>query len=293
MNDDLTIVSADKVTLDLSKEGPEAVIEHLLKSMKRLDDGFSKVETSGDEGEAFQWIKSMRQYVRFCTTAEEKFSTAQALAVAYVERHWNQLPLSFRKQFNLDFYRWACADTGKSATTIDNHLRAVKTFFFDGIAPGLSVDIPRRDPNKKVVLDPNTGKPVMEAKLWNPMIPPISKLVLARSKAVNGELNAKQWAMLMDDGVTFDQLQVEMSKGGGSRGGGGIRFRLEGTGLYAVEGNQTAPIGELSFKDFYENPDSLEHRALSRMLLMLGVNLDEQLILREEAKKAIDDAYKD
>lgn len=293
-SDNFDIVPAESMVIDLSKAGPEAVIERILKTMKRLDDTFPYDELEGKEERTQEWIANLRRYIGFCTEAKEKFSTAEAVGLAYMKRHWDQLPLSFRKKFNMDFYVWACAVTKNTASTIDNHLRAVETFFFDGIAPKLSIEVPVRDANKKIVIDPDTGKPKTEIKKWNPLIPPISKLVLARSKAVNNGLTRQHWAMLMDDGCTWEQFQIEMSKGGGGGAGGngaGIHYRLEGTGLYAVEDAKSVAVGELSFKDYYENPDSLTHRAINRLMLMLGINLDEQLILRQQAKKDVDKAY--
>jgi hypothetical protein len=277
--------------VEASKNGAvlaEATLHRALHELRILD---KKFPTDPDlvPGECQDWFKTMQNMVAYTGQVEEGFSTLRAYALTCIKHHWDDLPQATRQIFNNDFFKFAVKQTGKSPVTIENHIRAIETFYFDTKKLPKSVNVPVRDNNQSVMVDPK-GNPKTEFREFDALKVPISKLVLVRSRAEKETMTADLWSMVADPGCSWEQLQLAVSKGGG--GEGEIKFRVEGPFLVAVEGNTSTVLGELEcWYAYYNDKSSLAHRALAKIITALSIQMDEETIRKEELKGETENAY--
>jgi hypothetical protein len=280
---------------DLAAGGADVTVRRLFHEVVSNDRLFPTTPAEHPTA-CVEWVTGMGEVIKFCDQAEEGFSTVKAATLALIYKRWIDLPKDFRDKYKGDFYNFATAQTGKARTTIENHMRAVEIFFFSGITPAKAIRIPERDQYRRPVKDKDTGEIIMKEVEWNPFAAPISKLVLMTSRATARQMEETHWAMLMDPGVTWDHINVTINggKGGGGGGGsstpGGITYKIIGPNLVACEFDQEVSLGELDWEDYYDNPNGLARRAINRLALILGIPMDEEVILqgqlRDELKEA-------
>lgn len=238
-----------------------------------------RYETCDTEEKKDHWFSKTESLIAFHRGSEEISLKAQALLLLLVQEVWTERPPEFTKQYNNDFWSYAEEKTGKARSTLENHLRAIRTFFVDKIGPtSPTIKIPARASNGVAKTDAS-GAPVFEVVPWNPANIPLAKLVAATARAKADSLTPSQWGMLADDKCSWEQFQISLSGGGGG-GGNGIGYVLAGDFLFAKEGNQEAYLGNLSLP--HDDPDvlipdsaSLRERALKRLALLLNIKTDE------------------
>ncbi len=100
--------------------------------------------------------------------------------------------------------------------------------------------------------------------------------------------------MAQDSGVTWEQLQIEMNTpaGGSSGGDPNMRFFLEGEYLLAKEGNEVVELGVLrGWDSYYDDPNCLTTRSLKRLIVLLGILMDEEVLRRADMKNKNKEIY--
>lgn len=278
MNNRTTLLSKSSIAI----EGADATVRRLVGEVMAMDSNFPS-EPDMEPERCVAWVGEMREVLVFCDRAEEGFAYVKAVDLALVCKRWGSLPQDFRDKYNDEFYVYATRQTGKARGTIENHIRAAETWVFKGVRPSGKIEIPVRDDHRKIIIE--DGRPKTYAVEFDPFRVPIGKLILLRSKAEAGAMTTKDWAMLVDPGVSWDQLNNTLQGGEGGEGGGelkGIIYRFEGPHLVAIEYGQSAVIAEFDWKEYFDNPDGLERRAINRLCLILGINLDEKIIEARE-----------
>lgn len=287
-----SIVSKTTTPEDLTTAGPELVVKRLLLEIQRTEQAFPEAPEADPEG-VVAWKDRMEKHVLFAKAAEQGFGTAGAVGLALMRKHWDDLPHEFREIYGNNFYGWAIARTGKAIGTIDNHIRAAETFILKGAGPDKPLIIPVRDLHNRPVIEEGSSLVKTKSVVFDPLSVDISKLVLARGRAENGSMSEADWQALADPGCSWEQFQMQLhgSSGGGGGGRVGMQFRLAGPILVAQEDDVTVELGELVWDRYYDDEDSLEHRAINRLMLALGINLDEVIIQQQAMKKENERLY--
>lgn len=269
----------------------DVTVRRLVNEVLNMDSQFPS-EPDEKPKECILWLDQMKEVLVFCDRAKEGFAYAIAVDLALVHKRWPLLPQEYRNKYHDDFFVYATRQTGKARGTIENHIRAVDTFFFKGIKPSGLIEVPIRDEDKKVILE--NGTPKTQAVEFDSFSVPLGKMILLRSKAEAGLMTKKDWQMLIDPGISWDHLNTALQTGGGSGNGDsvkGIVYRIEGPYLTATEYNQTVEIAEFNWEAYYADEDSFVHRAINRALLGLGISLDEKVIENKRIRKEVSDAY--
>jgi hypothetical protein len=276
--------------LAIADAGADATTKRLFHEITQLG------EKIPDElAEQQTWLKTMEDMLRFCLREEEGFVKGQIVLLHYLEKAWPTLPEETRKAYKNNFWNYAEIRTNKDRGTLQNHLRAIRAFFIEGIAPNHSLQLPERDAQKRPVRAEEGGI-ALKVVPWNPVSVPLSKLVAITAKAKSGKMTDKLWTMAQDDGVTWEQLQLAMTTKGtpGSGSDPNMKFLLEGEFLLVTEGDDEAQLGVLhGWDQYYDNPDCLHTRALKRLIALLGILMDEEVLRRAEVKGRNQDVYPD
>ena len=277
--------------LVVADQGADATTKRLFHEISQLGEHFP-----GDVQEQEVWRTSMEDLLKFCIREEEGFVKGQLVVIHYLERSWPEFPEEYRKSFKNDFWSYAEIRTGKDRGTLQNYLRAVRTFIVDAVGPKHTLKLPERDPKKQPIRNED-GSISTKDTPWNPVAVPISKLIAITARAKAGTMTDKLWTMAQDDGVTWEQLQLELSSSNGGGSGGSdptMKFILEGEILFVTEGSEERLIGTLQgWGKYYGDPDSLEARALKRILAVLNVTTDEEALHKADLRNRNKDVYPD
>lgn len=270
------------INQQLAEDVAGAVTTKILSDLTQMDESF---ERFSDE-----WADRMDKTLIYVSRAREGLSTAQAYALAIIKRRWDEFPLSFRVQYNGDFWLYACLRTGRQMRRLELLVDAAEIFLIEEIKPFGSVEVPVRDDTGKVI----DGK--VEYKEWKPEDVPLNKLVLVKDRAKNNQMTPELWSMIMDNVITPTEVQSELLGVGKGilpkAADHTMRFRFEGPTLVASENGISIALGEFDCWDqYYNDPSSLEHRALKRMIAVLGIRMDDEIILNTALKEKRTNGY--
>jgi hypothetical protein len=187
-----------------------------------------------------------------------------------IEDVWDELPFSSRKQYDFQFRMYAekrCPDL--TWTTIQNHIRAARTFILKGVKPPTAVTL--------------DGK-VIE---FNPVETPISKLVLARSVAESGQIDAnpRLWELIIDPQKDVAELRHELFSERSKEVGIEPEFKFDISGPFLVVkyNNEEAIVGNFDWEAYYEG-GGIVKAAIDHVLKLLNITLDDEIIYREARK---------
>lgn len=274
----------DSEMAKLAAGGAEVAVRRMVYQAAQLDTTFPDDYVDDPDTSRLKWLTEIQGVIILSGGLEEGMSTVKAVGLAVANRHWSDLPVSFRKQFREDFYSWAMAHTDKARSTIENHIRAVETFIFSASQPHGKVRIPQRDDHKRIVY--KDKEPQMIEVDWDPLKVPLGKLVLIRAKAEAKVMTEKLWSMAADPGCTWENLNAELATGGSGVGGaGGVIYRFEGPLLTATENGQTVSLGEMFWEEYYNNPAGLVHRAMNRLMLIMNIPEEDKIILQDQRRE--------
>lgn len=197
----------------------------------------------------------------------EGFKLVRATALVMIEDIWEELAFDIRKQYDFQFRLFAekrCPDL--TWKTIQNHMRAARTFVFGDIRP-----------------------PVIDGRIleFNPLETPISKLVLARSVAESGQINEnpKLWDILTNPDSDVAELRRELFSETSKKVGIDPEIHFEVVGPYLIAKNNGDEVILAQFDwELYYSDHELAKRAIDRLLKFLNVTLDDELIYRQNKK---------
>lgn len=271
--------------ITIADAGAEVTTKRLFHEIQQIGEKFP------DQVEEQQtWLKTMEDLLKFCLKEEDGFAKGQIILLHYIEKCWSELPEETRKIYKDSFWNYAEVRTGKDRATIANHLRAIRAFFIDGVGPNHSLQLPERDDHKRPVKSEDGGIAIKVVP-WNPVTVPISKLVAITAKATSGKMTDKLWTMAQDNGVTWEQLQLEMATKG-SGGDPNMIFIIDGAELIVKEGEDEAHLGSFSVWDeYYSNQNCLSTRAMRRLISLLGIMMDEEALRLADIKNRTDEVY--
>jgi hypothetical protein len=262
--------------------GAVALTKRLLHEITSLSRKFDDCENARQQEDWFSQVNGMFDWM---AGMEEGSLMGQAAMLINLESVWPDLPIQIREKYHNSFHFFAEMRTGKKWTTLENHMRAVRTFFIDQVGPTDSVPIPRRDQSGAIVLD-TADNPTFVRVKWDPTTVPIAKLVAITAKAKAGQMTERLWSVAADSRATWEQMQIALAEsansgGNGTGGGGGDDFQFYMTGglLFARQGNTEAFVGDLSLPrdddDInFRSSDTLRERALRRLVAVLNVKIE-------------------
>jgi hypothetical protein len=246
----------------------------VLKIITELSDHNEKFEPQSTD-----WVTHLDHSIVFMTAAKRGLTTAQLYGLAIVKQHWNELPLDWRLPYNNDFWFYACLRSGRQQNRLEDLISAVEVFMLEGVKPFEAVPVPKRNQYGGII----PGE--FEFREFDPLEIDLGKLFAVKSRAVNDQMTEKLWSMLVDPQITVTELQLELMGGttqGSSSPDTSMKFRMDGPVLVVQEGAFTAELGEITAWDaYYENKDSLESRGIRRLMAVLGIKLDEEILLEK------------
>lgn len=266
----------------LSLNSAETITRQMIHQASQLAASYANCETDEDR---LAWSDEADRMLDFMAGVEDSSLKGTAVTLHFVMVYWNSLPYSFRSRFNNSFWVYAKHKTGKEQSTIDNHIRAVRTFLVDKVQPASrQVKIPKRDENKQIIKRAD-GNPDCDVKEWNPASIPLAKMVAATSRANNGTMDDNLWSQMADPNCNWTTFQLALQGKGGGGDDGTMSFWMAGPYLFVREGKQEAFLADTSIPhDAVEgNAYSLRARGLKRLLVMMGVKMDEM----ETAEEAL------
>lgn len=221
-----------------------------------------------------KWADEMMEVLRFTVGAGEGLTVGMAYALHIIKKHWEELPLEFRKGYNYQFDVLVMRETPIKPETFDNYERAIKTFIVEGKKPVGTVEIPKRNKFKEPVIE---GEVVRENVEFDPLKIPLSKLSIMRSAVEKDQMTDKRWGMLVDPGITADQLRSELyTRPQPTDPDLSMTWYLAGDVLVVSEMGEEAVIGRLDFTEYGRN--ELVTNGIKRILHCLGIKLDEEVI---------------
>lgn len=262
----------------LGAAGAVATTKRLLSEIANLSRHFLDCEKPDQTD---NWLVQIEQMFQFCQGIEEGSLKGQAALLINMQSLWDDLPENFRDKWNNDFWYYAKTKTGRDQGTLENHMRAVRTFMIGKAAPEGPVAVLVRDAKGVPVLD-SAGSPTVKYVPWDPTTVPMSKLVAVAGRANAKQMTPKLWSMTADPGATWTQLQIEMSTGGGGGESGSVDmgFYLAGPYLFVREGQVEAFVADLSLPHdddvVLTSSDSLRERALRRLCMVLNVKHESE-----------------
>jgi len=224
-------------------------------------------------------------------------SVLHVVVLAIIEDHWESLDVSWRMAYNNDFLAFCYQKYQRKPSTIRADLRAVRTFLLgnSAVVPFGTIEMPKRNQAGLIEKD-DTGKIITEQVEWDVTKTTLPKLKLAVPLLEQGKMDDKTWSMLMDDHISSSQMYQKVSETHENDTHPlqmEIRFRLEGPMLVAYENGNESVLGELDFSTYYDEPYSLKHRAMDRLLAQLGLTLDEHVTLYRRTEDTNNDYYND
>jgi len=227
-----------------------------------------------------EWFLEVDQAIKLSSSLAEGFRLVFATQLARVQSVWDDLSLSIRKQYDLDFKNYATSRAPNySWSTIDNWIRAARTYVIEAKLPFKTVEVPERDELGHPVYE--NGKVLTREEKVNPYRIPISKLVVARSLADKGQLDANPQVLekLVDDYYSVEDLRAEIFSPRSKEVGIDLelRFKLVGPTLLAARnGDEVVLVDDdgfnwLSYYDEDREDHELVKLALDRLMRCLNI----------------------
>ncbi len=225
-------------------------------------------------------------------------SVVQVVIWAMIEDHWKEFSQEWRNMWDDDFLVFVYRRYGRKPNTVRADLRAVRIFLLDerAAAPFGTVEVPKRDQTGAIVKDEATGKCLTERIEWDVTKTSLPKLKVAVPLVEQGKMTPQTWGMLADDHISSSQMVktiYEVTDGDPHPPQLNIRFRLQGPVLVAYQNGNEVELGELNWESYYEEPYSFKHRALDKLMELLGLTLDEHLSLYLESEKQANGYYRE
>lgn len=260
---------------DTPEDAARAVRDKALAEINQLNTKFVAHDA--------EWTSKIHSTNVYLTAAQKGLSNAQLYSLAITRQRWESLDLNFRVQYNNDFWFYACLMTGRQMQRLQELIGAIEVFVLEETKPLGTVPVPKRNEKGSVV--PNE----VEYRQFDPLEIDPGKLATLRSVAAKGQMTEKLWSMLVDEQISITEINLELMGGnGGGKGGGtdtSLKFYLEGPFLLAQEDGVTVMLGELDCWDtYYDDPHSLEHKAIKRLCAMLNLKLDEEVLRDKELR---------
>jgi hypothetical protein len=241
-----------------------------------------------------EWFGQIDGVIQLTNKIKEGFEILRATALALVEDHWDDLPLDLRKEYNYQFriYAEKCVPD-LNWKTIDNHIRAARTFVLKDIKPSHLVPVIRRSPDKTPLLE--RGEVVTDYVEFDPLHTPISKLVLIRSAAESGkwEENPELIQKVVDSGYTLQDVRLELFSDRSKKAQitPEMKFELLGPVLVVNRAGDDAVLVDdsgFNWGAFYDKENrchDLVYDALNRIFSAVGLIVDEDIIAAYMAKR--------
>lgn len=256
---------------DIGEEGANVITRVLIQQVENAEKDF--------QPQSLAWESDIIGALRLCSSVEEGSKIAQIYVLTLIRKHWNDLSLEFRKEYNYQFDVLVMRETGIQPSTMDNYSRAAETFFIEGKKPLGKIEVPVYDQYRKPVK--RDGEIVTQSVDFDPTRSTISKLSLARPLVETDRMTPKLWSMLMDKEVTSDVLRKEMYSNNSpdrpKNEDPSLRFRLQGNVIVAREFGEEVEIAEL----FWDMGDTeLGRTAIRRMLIVLQIPFEEDEIAK-------------
>jgi hypothetical protein len=246
-----------------------------------------------DKGE---WFKKADGTIQLSNEMVEGFELLRAAGLAIVQDTWDELPLPLRADFGYQFRVYAekrCPTLQWS--TIDNHIRAARTFILDGAKPAGKVEVILRNQDKTPML--KDGVVQTEYVEFDPLKVPISKLVLVRNAVESGKIdnNPALWSKVLDDFYTWQEVRSELFSPASKEAkiDPEIKFTLLGPVLIAEQHFQEVVlIDDEGIKwEVYYDKDHKDHElvkaALDRLFLLLNVKPDADILSAILSKRLV------
>lgn len=234
-----------------------------------------------------EWFKRADGTIQLANEMVEGFELLRAAGLAIMQDTWEDLPLTKRAEYGYQFRVYAekrCPTLAWS--TIDNHIRAARTFVIEGAKPKTKIEVIMRNQDKTPVL--KDGVVQTEYKEFDPLQVPISKLVLVRSAVDSGKIedNPALWSKVVDDGYTWQEVRSELFSVASKEAkiDPEIRYELLGPVLIAKQHfEEVILIDDSGFRwEVYYDPSHKDHdltkAALDRMFTSLSVKPDEEIL---------------
>ncbi|MFA7101002.1 MAG: hypothetical protein WC196_04490 [Bacilli bacterium] len=225
------------------------------------------------------WVEKGLNYLKFSNDIEIGFAHGKATILSIFKEAWDNLPLSFRKQHGYQYINFAKIWTGgKAKSTIDAYTLTAKIWILDDYGAGKQVEIKRRSPDGKPILD-ERGAEITDTVEFCPYNVDLSKLNILNPRALKDDMTDALWEMLVDPFYTCDDLRIEHNKD--KQDGNGhqytLRYDLSGPALMVYQnGNSVVVAPELNWEEYESDP--LVKEAIDSLLKILGVQMEEDKI---------------
>ena len=121
----------------------------------------------------------------YAYNAREKSGILLSMALSCMKDVWDDWPLTSKGLFEHNFYKYTSSRTSYTRVTIDNMIRAGRTWL-----QGLPENVPQ-----EVLLYDNDGKPTGEVVIPDPFDLSVSKLLVTSGAARDGRLWANEVAL--------------------------------------------------------------------------------------------------
>ena len=123
--------------------------------------------------------------IEYAYNAREKSGILLSMALSCMKEMWDDWPLTSKGIYNYDFYRYASTKTSYARVTVDNMIRAGRTWLL-----GLPEDVP-----SEILLYNSDGEPTGEVVIPNPFDLSVSKLLVTSGAARDGRLWSNEVAL--------------------------------------------------------------------------------------------------
>jgi hypothetical protein len=222
-----------------------------------------------------KWAEEILDILRFVVGAGEGLGLGMLYTLYILKANWDELPLTFRREYEYQFNVLVVKETPVQPNTLDNYFRAVETFVVKEVKPFGTVEVIKRDRYKNAIVE--DGEVIREQVEFDPLKIPISKLTLMRSIVENNQMSPDRWSMLMDSGVSVTEIRNEIyRKEKPDDPDPSLQYKLYGDVIVAQEMGQEAVIGRLDFSEWVEN--ELVTNAIKHLMRCLGIKADEEVI---------------
>lgn len=268
--------------------GAELVTKRVLNDVLRLNREFDG---------STQWRDQLVSVLDMIHQLGRGLSVIEGVLLAIVEDRWKDFDVEWRQMYSGDFEVFVWRKYGIKPGTLRADLRAVRIFLLDdkAVKPFGSLEVPRRDVTGQIVKD-DTGKSLTQRVEWDPTQTSLAKLKAAVPLAVQGKMTANVWSMMADSHISSSQMVktiYQSTQDDPNPPQLCIRFRLQGPVLVAYENGNEISLGELDWQGYYEEPYSLKHRAMDKLMSALGLTLDEHLTMYKETEDNNNGYYTD
>ncbi len=243
-----------------------------------------------------EWFHRADQTIQLSNEMVEGFELLRAAGLAIVEDTWDELPLPTRAEYGYQFRVYAekrCPTLQWS--TIDNHIRAARTFILDGFKPKGQIEVVIRNQDKTPLL--KDGVVQTEFVDFDALKVPISKLVLVRGAVESGKIddNPALWSKVMDDSYTWQEVRSELFSDASKKAkiDPDIKFELQASLLIASQNFQEVVLinDEGIQWEVYYDPSHKDHdlvkAALDKMFSLLNIKPDEEILSAILSKRLV------